>query len=171
MKSLGASAVFDYHDPECAKKVREYTKDSLYKVFDCIAEGSAPKICEDAISSKGGEICALLEPTYERSDIVAKVSSFQGDDCCALLTARQFMLGYTATGETFVFDGKEFPANPTDFEFAKNFFTLAAKLLADGSLKPHPAEVRAGGLQGIFGGLDDLRHGRVSGKKLVYDIE
>lgn len=73
VKSLGADAAFDYNDPDVAKKIREYTKDSLVKVFDCIAEGPALKICEEAISSKGGMIACLRPAKHDRKDVITKV--------------------------------------------------------------------------------------------------
>ena len=61
------------------------------------------------------------------------------------------------------------PAKPEDFEFAKKQWSLTEKLLAEGKLKLMPT-VRQGGLEGVFEGLDDLRHGKVSAHKLVYKI-
>ena len=72
LKSLGAEEVFDYNDPECAKKIRDYTNDDLTLVLDCIAEGNSPKICEEAISSKGGEISYLLFAKHSRTDVKNK---------------------------------------------------------------------------------------------------
>lgn len=65
VKALGAAEAFDYNDPDCAKKIREYTKDKLTRVFDCISEGESPKISSEAISSKGGQFrtCLLLNTT------------------------------------------------------------------------------------------------------------
>ncbi len=37
VKSRGADVVFDYNDPECGQKIREYTKNSLCYVFDCVS--------------------------------------------------------------------------------------------------------------------------------------
>lgn len=103
VKALGATEAFDYNDPDCGKKIREYTKDGLTKVFDCISEGSSPKICCDAVSSKGGEISYLLgPPKHERQDVKAKHT-----------------LAYTYTGETFQFGPKTYEGNPEDFEFGK----------------------------------------------------
>lgn len=50
------------------------------------------------------------------------------------------------------------------------FWNMAEKLFAEGKVKAHPKEVRSGGLEGIFGGLNDLKTGKVSGTKLVYKI-
>lgn len=153
VKSLGADAVFDYKDPECASKIREHTKDSLKHAFDCISEGSSPTICANAISSKGGVISFLLPAQSPRDDVEDRHT-----------------LGYTIAGEAFDFGGRHFPASQEDFEFAGMFWKMAEKLFADGKVKAHPKEVRSGGLEGIFGGLNDLKTGKVSGTKLVYKI-
>jgi NADPH:quinone reductase-like Zn-dependent oxidoreductase len=74
VKALGATEAFDYNDPECAKKIREYTNDKLTRVFDCISEGESPKISSEAISSKGGQVSYLLAPKHDRTDVENKVS-------------------------------------------------------------------------------------------------
>lgn len=153
VKSLGATEAFDYNDPDCAKKIREYTKDKLTHVFDCISEGDSPKICSEAISSKGGAISYLLPVTHERQDVENKRT-----------------LGYTVTGEGFKFGPTEFPPNPKDFEFGKQFWDLATKLVASKQISVHPPKV-GHGLQGIFDGLQQLKEGKVSGTKLVYKIK
>ena len=70
--------------------------------MDCIAEGDSPKICCDAISSKGGEISYLLPVKHEREDVESKRT-----------------LAYTGIGEAFKFGPLEMEAKPEDFEFAK----------------------------------------------------
>ncbi len=87
-------------------QIREYTGDSLTKVFDCISEGDSPKICCDAISSKGGVISYLLQAKHDREDVENKHT-----------------LGYTVTGESFEFRSREMPAKPEDFEFGKKYDT------------------------------------------------
>lgn len=77
----------------------------------------------------------------------------------------------TVTGERFTFrGGMEMPAKPQDFEFGKEHVTEAEGLLASGAVKPIRMDVRQGGLEKIQEGLDDLKNGRVSGKKIVYTI-
>lgn len=61
-------------------------------------------------------------------------------------------------------------ARPQDFEFGKRFWDLSLPLLAEGKVIPHPGEIRSGGLESIPQGLEDLKAGRVSGKKLVYRV-
>lgn len=154
VKSLGASAAFSYKDADVAKKIREHTQDKLEKAFDCISEGDSPKICSEAISSKGGKVSYLLPAEHDRKDVE---------------NART--LAYTVTGEGFKFGPADVPANPEDFEFAKKFWSLAADLLAEKKLEVHPPKVGKGGLQGVFDGLQQLREQKVSGTKLVYHVE
>jgi len=79
-------------------------------------------------------------------------------------------LAYTAVGEYAKRGEKELPAKPEDLEFAGRFWKLTEGLLAEGKFKVHQPDVRPGGLDGVMKGLDDLRQGRVSGKKLVYRV-
>lgn len=154
VKSLGADEAFDYKDADCGAQIRKYTEDKLTHAFDCISEGKSPQICGDAISSKGGKVSYLLPVETPRKDVETKNT-----------------LAYTITGERFTFGPQEMPANPADFEFGKGFWELSTKLFAEGKLKVHRPEVRKGGLEGVFGGLKDLKEGKVSGVKLVYNVE
>ncbi|KAK0333243.1 hypothetical protein LTR91_024143 [Friedmanniomyces endolithicus] len=153
VKSLGASEAFDYNDPDVAKKIREHTKDQLAHVFDCISEGDSPKISSESIGSKGGKVSYLLPTKHERTDVENKST-----------------LGYTIFGEAFNFAGNDIPANHEDFTKGAAFWALAEKLLAEGKLKVHPPKVEKGGLKGVFDGMQQLKEGKVSGTKLVYQI-
>ena len=79
-------------------------------------------------------------------------------------------MAYTAAGEYFTFGPKEVPAKEEDFEFAKMFWGLTEKLLAEGKFKVHPPSVRKGGLKGVLEGLQEMREEKVSGQKLVYKV-
>ncbi|KAF2720107.1 GroES-like protein [Polychaeton citri CBS 116435] len=154
VKSLGAEESFDYNDPECGAKIREYTKDSLTHAFDCISEGNSIKICEEAISSKGGKISTLLPIKGSREDVEI-----------------QMTLAYTITGEAFDFGGHAFPEKPEDFEFAKLFWDLSTKLITSKQIKVHSPKVSKDGLKGVVDGLQQLKEGKVSGVKLVYRVD
>jgi NADPH:quinone reductase-like Zn-dependent oxidoreductase len=152
LKKLGADAVYDYKEPGVGAKIREATNDSLKLVFDTIAEGSSPGIAADAISSKGGKYASILY-----------VKQFPRDD-----VRNTWTLAYTSFGEDY---SVQFPANQADFEFAARFLAVSEELINSGKIKPHPTEVREGGLEGIMQGLQDLKDGKVSSTKLVYKIE
>lgn len=104
MESLGAEEIFDYKDPDCGKKIREYTNDDLRLVFDCISEAGSPKLCEETISSKGGKITYLLPAQHSRSDVEGELIS-----------------AYTAMGESFDKLGRHVAAKPDNFEYAKRY--------------------------------------------------
>ena len=158
VKSFGADHAFDYKSPTCAEDIRKLTDNKLRYVWDTISEGTSPKICADAIGSdvkdaKYGTILSVKD--FPRKDEV-KVT---------------FSLGYTMIGEDISFrGGQHIPAVKADFNFGVEFCAIAEKLLAEGKIKPPKKEVRDGGLEAIFGGLDDLKEGRVSGTKIVYRI-
>ncbi|KAK5119224.1 hypothetical protein LTR85_007838 [Meristemomyces frigidus] len=154
VKSLGASTAFNYKDPDVAKKIREHTNDKLTHVFDCISEGSSPKICSEAVSSKGGQVSFLLPVKFDREDVENKHT-----------------LAYTITGESFKFGPNDVPAKPEDFEFGKKFWELSTKLFAEKKVSVHPPKVGKEGLVGVFDGLQQLREGKVSGTKLVYKVD
>ncbi|KAK8249448.1 chaperonin 10-like protein [Phyllosticta capitalensis] len=157
VKSLGASAAFDYNSPTCAADIRAHTENSLYFAFDCISEGSSPQICADALSTETSSqkpaYSALLTVKFPRQDI-----------------DHRYTLGYTVVGEEFTKFGHNFPAKKEDYEFGKMFWALSQKLLEEGKFRVHQPDIREGGLEGVLEGLDDLRQGKVSGKKLVYRI-
>jgi hypothetical protein len=81
-----------------------------------------------------------------------------------------FPLGYTITGEEVDLEGDYWPPAPQDFEFTKRFISVVEKLLEEKLIKPHPVDLRPGGLSVISEGLNDMKTGKVSGVKLVYRI-
>ncbi|KAF4535868.1 Zinc-binding oxidoreductase protein [Lasiodiplodia theobromae] len=161
VKSLGADAVFDYNSPTVGADIRKHTGNKLYHAFDCIAEGNSAQICADALSdaqsdgAKKPVYSALLYCDFPRKDVEAK-----------------YTLAYTTFGEAFTksFGPGNFPASKEDYEFGKMFWKLTEELLAKGQFKVHNPDVRTGGLEGVLEGLEELRQGKVSGKKLVYKL-
>jgi NADPH:quinone reductase-like Zn-dependent oxidoreductase len=139
VKSRGADVVFDYHDTECAAKIRAYTNNSLRYILDCISTPESFKICADAFPSSSEEelkLVALLPlETWPRRDVNAQV-----------------ILAYTTFGEAFTKFGTDFPAIPQHFEFGEMFWKLNAELLGEGKIQPHPVTLRSGGLHGIPAG-------------------
>lgn len=126
----------------------------MTQVFDTIATPDTAKICGDSFGPK------------ERGHYV----NLMGVDCPRDNVESVFFLGYTMLGKPFQYDGVEWPAVPEDYALAKAFGTVVEKLLQQGKLKPHPASVRSGGLEGIQGGLGDMKAKKISGEKLVYII-
>ncbi|KAI8621296.1 alcohol dehydrogenase class-3 [Chytriomyces sp. MP71] len=159
---LGADKVFDYNSPTVAADIRAASNGGVALAFDCVSEAQSPRICAESFRPEGGKYSALLTIDAKLlTDINAniKVSS---------------TLAYTATGEPVVKPawGLNLPANLVDFEFAKKFGLIANELLASGKVKVHTPSVNEGGsgLDGVLKGLQLLREGKVSGKKLVYTL-
>ncbi len=136
VKSRGADVVFDYHEPDCAEKIRAYTKNALRYVLDCISQETSFKICAEALSSDSSQSlqCVALLPvdTWPRKDVTPQV-----------------ILAYTTFGEEFLKFETKFPALKGHFDMGVKFWKLNAKLLAEGKIKTHPVMVRGGGLQAI----------------------
>lgn len=78
---------------------------------------------------------------------------------------------YTIFNESFTKGGNTSPASQEDFDFAKKFFNITEKLLAEGKLKTHPEKTGANGLAGALQGLKEMEDGKYSGQKLVYRVK
>lgn len=155
VKSLGADAVYDYKDPDCGQKINKDTNNSLKLIWDTISLEASAKICEAAMSSdsSGCKYGTIVTAKFPR-DGVEETMTFM----------------YTIFNEKFSKMGNEFPAMREDFDFAKTFFEMTERLLAEGRLKTHPEAVGANGLEGALKGMEDLKNDKVSGQKLVYRV-
>ncbi|KAF4625591.1 hypothetical protein G7Y89_g12576 [Cudoniella acicularis] len=155
LKKLGADHVFDYRDPQCGSKISSLTPNTLHHVLDTIATPTSAQICADALSSSpGGLYVNLMDTPNPRQDVKSI-----------------FPLGYTVMGEEFVIEGVTWPASKEDFELTKKFISLTEKLLEAEVIKGHPVSLRVGGLDGVLGGMQELKEGKVSGVKLVYRVD
>lgn len=139
MKSRGADAVFDYHDPDCAAKIREYSNNSLRYIFDTISTKDSFPICAAAFPAESTEelqLVALLPlDGWTRTDVTTTV-----------------VLAYTSIGEAFSKFGMDVPPIPEHYEWASRFWKIHAKFLAEGKIKPHPVAKREGGLAAVPNG-------------------
>ena len=158
VKSLGASVAFDYKDPECAAKIREYAGDKLTKVFDTISKDDSPKICADAISSQGGIISCTLPYPADWEEMKSKNINVK----------MVFTLGIWGT--EFGYGEQVIPGDPSDFEFGKRLYAVTEELLHHGKIKVHPPKVHDTGLEGVLEGLEDVKNGKAGGVKLVYNL-
>ncbi|KAK0115321.1 hypothetical protein ONS96_013780 [Cadophora gregata f. sp. sojae] len=156
VKSLGADHVFDYHNPEVGAKINSLTANTLHLVFDTIAIPSSSTISAQALStSPTGKLLyvTLLSVPMSRPEV-----------------ENIFFLGYTASGEEFDMEGEVWPASKEDNLLARKFVGLCDELLREGRIKTHPVSKRDGGLDGILGGMMEMKEGKISGQKLVYRI-
>ena len=139
MKSRGADAVFDYHDADCAQKIKDYTGGSFHYILDCISTENSYKIIAEAlpttIIAPVRMVTLLPTDAWPRKDIKPAT-----------------ILAYTTIGHAFTKFGINFPAMASHFEFGVMFWKLSQQLLASGQIKPHPVALRSGGLNGIPNG-------------------
>ncbi|KUJ08001.1 putative zinc-binding oxidoreductase ToxD [Mollisia scopiformis] len=156
LKSLGADHVFDYHDPNCGTVINALTNNTLTLVFDTIATTSSALICAAALST-------TTSPSLPKKIYV----NLMGIEFPRKDVENIFYLGYTMRGEPFEIEGEKWDAVPEDYELAKRFFAFCEVLLREDLVKGHPVRLLEGGLEGIQGGMEELREGRVSGVKLV----
>jgi hypothetical protein len=136
VKSRGADAVFDYHEPNCASKIKEYTKGFLQYVLDCISTEASYKLIAETLPEKIEKpthvVTLLPADTWPRKDVQPTP-----------------ILAYTTFGEAFNKLGIDFPAIIANFDFGVKFWKLSAELLAAGQIKSHPVALRGGGLAGV----------------------
>ncbi|KAL7915481.1 putative zinc-binding oxidoreductase ToxD [Trichoderma velutinum] len=150
----GADVVYDYHNPKVGEQVRADTQNQLTQVLDTVSLESTASICADAISTEGGTYVNLLGVGIPRSDV-----------------ENHFFLGYGVSGESYIFEGDRYPAEPEYFAFGKKFFVIAEKLWSEGKWKTHPERVGPDGLLGVIDGMKEMKEGKVSGEKLVYRVD
>lgn len=150
---MGADAAFDYREPDVVEQINMYTKNNLKYIWDTISLTTTAKICADVISP-GGHYGAILVVDLPREDVKTTNSA-----------------GYRAIGEPVEKRGLRWDNNTTDFEFTKKWINeVVEPYLTAGRIRFHPFKVTRG-LQNVFEGLDLLKHGKVSGQKLVYSLE
>ena len=106
VKELGADAVFDYNDPSCAEKIKEYTKDKLHYAFDTIANERTGAICVASMASGSS--------TPLKYSALLGVKKLPRDD-----VENKHTLAYTMVGETFTMgdNGLELPGSKDDIEY------------------------------------------------------
>ncbi|KAF2874834.1 chaperonin 10-like protein [Massariosphaeria phaeospora] len=153
--SYGASAVFSYHDDNCAALIRSHTKNALKYVLDCVATASAIELCHAAIGRLGGTYIALEMPP----PLANERKTVKTDWCLGMsLLGKEIQLG----------DGYGMPANEEHHRFGIQLYGTVQRLLDEGKLRAHPVRMVEGGLQGVLDeGLGLLRAQKVSAQKLV----
>ncbi|KAF2501192.1 GroES-like protein [Lophium mytilinum] len=160
VKELGALAAFDYRAPGCGAEIRAYTHNQLYDIWDTIGGDEVAKICAEAFSDSAKPDGSKLWYGSITTDTFSPRNDVEVS----------FNLGYTGLGREFEIAGETFEAIEEDFEFMKMWCKVAERLIADGKIKIHRMDVREGGLEGVFGGIMEMKEGKVSGKKLIYKL-
>ncbi|RYP47487.1 hypothetical protein DL768_006459 [Monosporascus sp. mg162] len=159
VRSRGASAAFDYTSLDVAAAIKTHTGGRLKYALDCIADPHSVDVCYRAIQRVGGRYASLELVSDE------------------LLRKRRavkpaFVMAPEVYGsEVKLAKGYERPPNAENQKLAVRFFRVFQRLVDEGKLVAHPLQVLEGGLDGVLAGLDLLKSGSVSGKKLVALME
>lgn len=159
VKSRGADHVFNYRDPDCLEQIQKVAGDDVMYILDCIGSEESGALCAKALSSKGGRYHSVHAP------LLPVVKDMRPEDTVIATTA----LAYTLNGKKFRFANPpmEFEAVPEDYQFALRWKKIVEGWLERGGLKPHPPEVKPGGIEGILEQLMALTDKSPSGKRIV----
>ncbi|KAH9928552.1 GroES-like protein [Epithele typhae] len=157
VKSLGASAVFDYRAPDVIDQIKAATGGTLAKAVDTISEKDSQRICAESMGPAGGHVVLVLfrvPEATQRTDVAFKTT-----------------LIYTSLGREFTFAGTmHFPVSEEDRAHMVSFLEKVPELVKSGAVKPLPIKAWEGGLDGLADGLQYMREGKVSAEKIVYRL-
>jgi NADPH:quinone reductase-like Zn-dependent oxidoreductase len=156
VKSYGADAVFDYHDPGVAAAITKQYPDISIAV-DCFSKGQSFRISDEVLKNSKGKLITLLQPPKP------KYPGIQ----------HELILAYTLLGRPFQWlppVGPKWPAIPDDRKALARFYAGLPQLVSDKKLRAPPIFLEEGGWNGILTGLDKLRAGKVSGGKMVVKL-
>ncbi|KAM5537100.1 hypothetical protein V8D89_009246 [Ganoderma adspersum] len=160
LKSLGATAVFDYRDPEAVMEVKAVTGDSITKVLDCISTTESRQFWQGAVSLEGGKVIVLLP----LEDIDIDIETPPKD------IVHQFTFIGTALGKEVTTIGQSFPVSPEDQAQIASFVKKMPILIEQGKLVPNPIKLWPGGLAAIPEGVQYIQEGKQSAEKIVFSL-
>ncbi|KAJ5084946.1 Polyketide synthase enoylreductase [Penicillium alfredii] len=158
VRSYGADLVFDYSSPTCAEDIRAATKNALRYVLDPFGEAKTLRLCQAAVGRTGGWYCALEQ--------------YQENFCSRKTVKHELVMGGAISGRGVELpEPYGIPPRPEIGVWARPWYRTIQRLIDEGRLKPCPREILSGGFEGILKGLEVLRNGKVSGKKLIVPLE
>lgn len=157
VRGYGASAVFDYNDPQVAQKIKEYTSGRLRHAYDCITDRESVPCCYAALGRTGGRyVCLELCPEELQTRKAVRAETVF---CYEIFGVEAKLSG-----------GYERPADERKYEETVRWLAIFQNLIDEGKLKTHPIQKLDSGLHNVIRGLQLLKSGAVSGKKLVVPI-
>lgn len=154
VKKYGADVAIDYRAPSLVEDIVKEGP-NITSALDNVGNGRA---CVDAIAKGPGKGKVITLTPFG----LAKKKGIESKG----------ILAYTLKGQAFQWFpplGPKFAAKPEDRAALAKFYAMLPSLID--WLRPLPIEVIEGGWDGLLPGLDLLRKGKVSGKKLVVDLK
>ena len=153
VKSYGAVHVYDHNSSSTIREIQSVTGGKLGYAVDCI---STPRPQTSARPS---------------SVLVESIRVLAWRAHLARISPPYQTLGWSFLGEPWDLGGQRQPASQEDFEHSMAFAELNERLLMEGKIRPHPVEVRDGGLAVVPEGMTDLKAKNISGRKLVVGVD
>lgn len=159
VEEYGAEKAFDHHSATCGEDIRAYTKNALEYVLDIISEARTIRHCYAAIGRGGGRYVGFeLLP----DDLMATMRKTVKAD---------WIMGLEVTGLELDLPGGYYrKENPELHVWFQGWVKRFSALYATGKLKPHPIQVKEGGLAKVIDGVGEMKRKEVSGVKLVYPL-
>lgn len=182
VKSLGASAVFDYKDPNVPTKIQEWIKDQnigpLTKGLDTISEskdsiaangaaiGSSIRLSLQTFGDSEGTLVTLCTLPFVSMGLVRLTGN-----PAVVPPAPEFKEGRKVRPNHILVYSALKPKND-DFGLMAEWNRLLPSWIEEGKLGPGvvPLNKQFCGLEQLDSALDFVRQGRVSGHKVVVDI-
>ncbi|KAF9812138.1 hypothetical protein IEO21_06371 [Rhodonia placenta] len=139
LKSLGATHVIDRYLPAASLQttIANITAEPLETIFDAVAVPETQNIAQDLLAL-GGCLVLSLPPTV------------------TVTSNKRIVMALGQVND---------PAE--NHAFGVSLYKALPSLLAEGAIQPNRVEILPGGLNGIVGGLEKMKHNAVSGVKLV----
>lgn len=162
VKKYGADETVDYKDPAaCIAEIKRITGGGVTVAMDCVSEASSQQIAVNCFGDKGGQLNVILP-----QDAIAAASR---PDVKIEMT-----LVYTLFGKAFTFNARgappaPLPALPHEREWFAELCKRTPAFIEADHIRPPPLELR-GGLEDINQGFEDMKAGKISAKRIVYQI-
>ena len=141
VRRYGASAVFDYADPDAADKIRKHTGGQLRHVLDCFADPESIACSYASIARTGGRYVSLEHCAEELR--TTRRHAVKTDFPIVLEIFGKAVQIMPAGGGCY-----ERPASEAKHAAAVRWFRMFQRLLDEGKLTALPTQELHGGLEG-----------------------
>lgn len=174
MKSLGADYAFDYRAPDLVTSIKAVAPELEY-VFDTIGGPQSSATASEAICDRGGALCTV-RPGKANTEGVTQRTKISD-----VLVWTAFLKEHKYGSFTWPVSSRRWKeiadsiltieqANKDDHELASELFSKLPEWLSAGTIKPNTPKVLKG-LAAVPEGFQEYREGKISGYKIVYELE
>ncbi|RSH86775.1 uncharacterized protein EHS24_005047 [Apiotrichum porosum] len=160
VKSYGADEIVDYANPAAHLKIKEITGGGVDVAMDCISDAKTQAFCVDCFGDKGGQLNLTLQadPEVEKKRTDVKLV---------------FTLLYTLFGKDISLAPRGqknlIPAIPQERDFFAELCAKTPEYISVFGIRPPPLEERQG-LDVITAAFEEMKAGKISGKRIVFKI-